>query len=664
MAGTEYILNQAYGYCYILILGAAFAGIMILISYVLAKYMNQVQNSERFTTANRNVSSGLISSAVVSSWVWPGTLLTSSLWGYTYGISGGYFYSMGGLLHLTAFTQLAIEIKRIAPGAHTVAEIVKVRYNKWSHFVYLFYIGATNVMIASCLLLGASQGFHAATGIHVVAANFLIPIFVCAYTMFGGLKATFLSDWIHTVIIYVIILTMFFKLLCTSDIVGSPGKLYDMILESEEKFPSTVGTSFLSFKSKKMFMSTWSVCIGGFSNVFGDPSYAQKAIAAEPKSIFHGYIVGGACWMVVPWCLGIIGLACRALLVYPEFITYPNALSSTEANSGLALIYSMGTILGKSGAAAGVLLLFMSVTSALSAELIAFSSIFTYDIYRGYINPNASGKQLVTFAHSTTFIFGLFVGCVSVIFNYIGVTVGWLITFYGIILLPAASILAYSLFYSKTSDYGIIIGAPMSTLGGIACWIAAAYTLAGGKVDKNTLMTPQATIVGNFVTFGLSIVLIPGISWIKPQSFDFSALANAFDAADDADEDEIQNMHIGDRDDDKTLKRASWIAFALNVFIVVGGYLIVPCAFYGTDYKFSKKYFSSWVIIICICLLAASIYIIIYPLYENYDSFIELYHNYKNHKVFTEAEKMTLEDNGSDNSPEPESEAVVVEEKA
>ncbi len=63
------ILSQSYGYGFVVGLGAAFAIVMCGITYVLAKYLNQVQNSERFTTASRNVGSGLISSAVVSSWV-------------------------------------------------------------------------------------------------------------------------------------------------------------------------------------------------------------------------------------------------------------------------------------------------------------------------------------------------------------------------------------------------------------------------------------------------------------------------------------------------------------------------------------------------------------------------------------------------------------------
>jgi Na+/proline symporter len=38
------------------------------------------------------------------------------------------------------------------------------------------------------------------------AACFLLPVGVVLYTMFGGIKATFLTDYAHTVVILVILL--------------------------------------------------------------------------------------------------------------------------------------------------------------------------------------------------------------------------------------------------------------------------------------------------------------------------------------------------------------------------------------------------------------------------------------------------------------------------
>lgn len=47
------------------------------------------------------------------------------------------------------------------------------------------------------LLLGGSAVVSYLTGMHVIAACFLLPVGVIIYTLFGGIKATFLSDYTY-----------------------------------------------------------------------------------------------------------------------------------------------------------------------------------------------------------------------------------------------------------------------------------------------------------------------------------------------------------------------------------------------------------------------------------------------------------------------------------
>lgn len=84
-------LSQAYGYGIVLGLGFAFALGMILTTYLLKRYNNEEQNSEVFNTAGRTVKSGLVASAVVSSWTWAATLLQSTGVAYQYGVSGPFW---------------------------------------------------------------------------------------------------------------------------------------------------------------------------------------------------------------------------------------------------------------------------------------------------------------------------------------------------------------------------------------------------------------------------------------------------------------------------------------------------------------------------------------------------------------------------------------------
>ena len=94
-----------------------------------------------------------------------------------------------------------------------------------------------------------------------------------------------------------------------------------------------------------------------------------------------------------------MGLAAVALESSPTFPTYPDRLSEADVSAGLTLPAAAVALIGKSGAVASLAMVFMACTSAMSAQLIAVSSIITYDIYRAYINPSATGKKLIYISH-------------------------------------------------------------------------------------------------------------------------------------------------------------------------------------------------------------------------------------------------------------------------
>ncbi len=57
----------------------------------------------------------------------------------------------------------------------------------------------------------------------------LIPIGIILYTVAGGLKATFISSYVHTVIIYVVLCLFSFMVYTPSSVpgLGSPAKVGD-----------------------------------------------------------------------------------------------------------------------------------------------------------------------------------------------------------------------------------------------------------------------------------------------------------------------------------------------------------------------------------------------------------------------------------------------------
>lgn len=66
------------GYGLVVGLGAAFAIGMSLLSWGLSRYLAEVQTSEMYMTAKHSVKTGLVATAVVSSWTIAATLLSST----------------------------------------------------------------------------------------------------------------------------------------------------------------------------------------------------------------------------------------------------------------------------------------------------------------------------------------------------------------------------------------------------------------------------------------------------------------------------------------------------------------------------------------------------------------------------------------------------------
>ena len=73
------------------------------------------------------------------------------------------------------------------------------------------------------------------------------------YTIFGGIKATFLTDYVHTVMILVIIFVFAFAAYATNVELGSPGKVYDLLVEAATRHPVAGNTegSYLTMRSQE-----------------------------------------------------------------------------------------------------------------------------------------------------------------------------------------------------------------------------------------------------------------------------------------------------------------------------------------------------------------------------------------------------------------------------
>lgn len=208
-----------------------------------------------------------------------------------------------------------------------------------------------------------------------------------------------------------------------------------------------------------------------------------------------------------------MGLAALALEKTAAFPTYPNPMDAQSVSAGLVLPYAAVAILGSGGAVATLLIVFMAVTSAFSAQLIAVSSIFTYDIYATYINPNATGKRLIYISHSAVAAFGLIMAGFSTGLYYAGVSMGYLYLLMGVIISSAVLPATFTLMWKRQNRWAATLSPIMGLCCGLIAWLVTTSKLYGGVISIETSGANNPMLAGNVVALLSPAIFIPLLTY-------------------------------------------------------------------------------------------------------------------------------------------------------
>jgi Na+/proline symporter len=162
------------------------------------------------------------------------------------------WYAGGACVQIILFATLAIELKRRAPNAHTFLEVVKARYGPATHAVFIVFCCFTNILVTAMLLTGGAGVIEFLTGAPTAATVFLFLIGVFIYTLHGGIKATFITDYINTLVFLIIIFAFAFTTYTSNSILGSPGQLWEILtnLTTERPLAGNAGGSYLTMRSQ------------------------------------------------------------------------------------------------------------------------------------------------------------------------------------------------------------------------------------------------------------------------------------------------------------------------------------------------------------------------------------------------------------------------------
>jgi urea-proton symporter len=341
-------------------------------------------------------------------------------------------------------------------------------------------------------------------------------------------------------------------------------------------------------------------------------------------------------------------------------------VTASEAGAGLVPPAVATEMLGNSGSFLILVMLFMAIVSTGSAELIAVSSLVAYDIYREYINPEATGEDILRISRIVIVAFGLFMGVFSLLLFALGLNLGWVYLFMGIVIGSAVLPLWNLMTWTKASGTGAVIAAWAGFFLAIIGWIIGAQ-VQSGEISVATLGTNEVMLSGNLIAI-ISSGFIHYVysAFIDPQDYDFAELDTHITLV----EQDLRGLTDAEKDPVLLARAERWIkrrGYALTILLIfVWPVLSIPAGI------FSESYFAFWVLIALAWGFGAGITITVYPLVESADAINMVLSGLYNIATGREpvqataptvaaTEKMADEEGGKGTETPPEKEEVVHE---
>lgn len=347
--------------------------------------------------------------------MWINESVFSAAYTYKWGIALPIWWASGLSFQIALMAVLGIIAKLRVPYAHTSLEFMRMRYGPYVHWLFILLNIVNNIFGCGTMILSGAQILTGITGMHVVAACILLPLGVVLYTAVGGLKATFLTDFLHTTIALILLLYFVLAVLSSEHIGGISG-LYEKVKATDDHIEGNYKGSLLTMKSKPSVLFGLVLKFGNLALVLMDTAFWQKFLASEVKATVPAYDIVSVVIIAIPWCTGtVIGLAARAIEKTPVWVTYPETLTLTQVNSGLVMPYVLKSLLGNAATTGLLVLVFMAITSTVSSSMIAVSSIISLDWFRGYIRPHASDRTTLKVSHWGVVFHGCFMAGFAIV---------------------------------------------------------------------------------------------------------------------------------------------------------------------------------------------------------------------------------------------------------
>ncbi|SFP57175.1 sodium/sugar symporter [Parafilimonas terrae] len=354
---------------------------------------------------------------------------------------------------------------------YTMPQFLSRRYNdKVSTIMAIFWLLVyVFVNLTSIIYLGA-LAVNSISGISFEWCMTGLGIFSIIVTL-GGMKVIGYTDVVQVLVLIMGgLVTTFLALNLVSEHFGFGKDVLKGLSIIREKAPSHFHMIFDKSNPYYKDLPGLSVLIGGMwinnLNYWGCNQYiVQRALGADLKTARSGILFAGFLKLLVPLIVVIPGIT--------MFVMHQNGMFQQEmmSNGVIKPDQSYPTLMnllpdGLKGLAFAALT--AAIVASLAGKANSISTIFSLDIYKKYINKNASEKQLVLTGRLTVIVAMILAGIVAPALKSLDQAYQFIQEYVGFISPGVLAIFLLGFFWKRTNSAAALTAAlltiPLSTI--------------------------------------------------------------------------------------------------------------------------------------------------------------------------------------------------------
>ncbi|HZL58001.1 MAG TPA: sodium:solute symporter family protein [Bryobacteraceae bacterium] len=467
---------------------AAYFVMVLGIGFYLKRFTT---TGEDFFLAGRDMTAWIAGLSFVSANLGALELMGWAGAAYQYGILATHWYWIGAIPAMLFLGIVMMPFYYISK-THSVPGYLKLRFGEPARATAAISFGLMTILMSGVNMYAMAVVMQVILGWDLSFSIWVSSLTVGVYVVLGGLLSAIFNEVLQFVLIWLgAILISIIGLIETGGWAGMVARIqHNMPGGNYTHLWSTLG----HFSDNPMGIHWTGIVLGlGFVISFGywttDFLVVQRVLSAKDlRSARMAPIIGAGFKMLVPFIVIVPGLLALAVLPI-KLVGADEAVANHMHSYNEVLPLMLARYCGPGLLGLGITALVAGFMSGMAGNVTAFSTVWTYDIYRALIKKNATDQHYVTMGRWSTIVGVLVsIGTAYFVMNAKGI-MDYVQALFSFFIAPLFGTVILGMLWKRATPAGGFWGLLLGTASSIAMWAMV-------KLNPSTLryvaMSPDA----------------------------------------------------------------------------------------------------------------------------------------------------------------------------